>query len=634
MIMGRKPKRRKGRKKKRGQRTKRTRTPMAGGHTVLVLEYYQLAFLSIVKELSVPGRYSPAPSAKRRSFWQLIPPGLYSPVKGQEFVHLYLRSLEDDLRTRTSQQSIAYWLHVFRRLAPTPIGRDTSPTTVLLTRAALEAAVQKWASFALCGRVAHSDRVPPSAILKGFLIATRDEQTLAFLRAQPQLVLTDFGAPEYLAALETEKLGYEVWRSMALLRILGKGAQLEVGDAEELVHDNRSDELDTLVRHYDQRGGGLPTATATGTVFEHAFQERSAGVVVLPHYNVEGITFAQLRPLFQRFLGRPLGTPGGQGGPNFVWLPFNLRTFYEAHQPFSAAFRETHGVALESVLAVIGTICRELFLAWLEQPERHLLRLWQRAYDGPLRLAEYEETIRVNVPLALAALQLPFDPASLDVRAGVEFLTLREDRRQDIGISYSGPHYVFLPAGEERVFADYAYLWLRLYHLFHGVSVPDQNFKGDALERSVHRGESVLPTGELKGCDGTRRQVDAAFALDDILVIAECRAVTRSIAVDRGDLQALEKRKQVIEKALNDIDEKARWLASHREGTNYDVTPYRLILPVGITPFTEFISSLASRFWISDTLPRVLTPAELAAALDDGSMTAAAPASPNAVRLE
>src|SRR5262249_1736408 len=151
--------------------------------------------------------------------------------------------------------------------------------------------------------------------------------------------------------------------------------------------------------------------------------------------------------------------------------------------------------------------------------------------EGPCRLPKYEEAIQTALHSAIAQLGLPFDPAGISVREAVEFLTLRAEKRDGIGIGYPGPHHVFLPCGEDRGFVDSAHLFRRLVPLFHGVSLSDQNFKGEALEVLTRRGRSVLPSGELKGADGTSRQIDAAFGIGELLVIAECRVVARSIAV-------------------------------------------------------------------------------------------------------
>ncbi len=90
---------------------------------------------------------------------------------------------------------------------------------------------------------------------------------------------------------------------------------------------------------------------------------------------------------------------------------------------------------------------------------------------------------------------------------------------------------------------------------------------------------------------------------------------------DRGDPLAISyRRKQVIERSLNEIDEKALWLAKNPIGRNYDVTNFRYILPVGISPFVEFIPSLSPRYWISEKIPRVLTPPEFSELCNDSKI--------------
>jgi len=54
-------------------------------------------------------------------------------------------------------------------------------------------------------------------------------------------------------------------------------------------------------------------------------------------------------------------------------------------------------------------------------------------------------------------------------------------------------------------------------------------------------------------------------------------------------------------------------------GTNYDISSYDYILPVGVSPFVEFIPSKDKRYWISDTIPRVLTVKEFNDLINDKS---------------
>jgi len=140
------------------------------------------------------------------------------------------------------------------------------------------------------------------------------------------------------------------------------------------------------------------------------------------------------------------------------------------------------------------------------------------------------------------------------------------------------------------------------------VWISDQNFKGDALENAMQKGQSVLPTRPCKAINGEERQIDYAVALGKYLLIAECKAVGRSIGFDRGDPRSIKHRTDnVVELSLSQVDEKALWLASNPVGTNYDISTYSYILPVGVSPFVEFIPSKDTHYWISDAIPRVLT---------------------------
>jgi hypothetical protein len=626
--MGRKSKRRQRKTANRKRRQQKRRpTP----RRILAREYYNLAFLAFHEELEERRLYSRAFSAKRRAFWDVVPPGVHKSAQAQELLRAYLQSISTDLRTRISAQSLAYWMHLYRRIGPEAIGENNHPKTIFATRATIEAAVQKWGKSSLCDRIALSDRVQPSQILRGYL-QKHEPDTLAEVVAHPQLVLTDFGPAELVEFYETEKLAYEVWRSMAQLRIVGKGAELVVDHSEDpIVFDDRDDELDFLVSSFHDRSTPFEV-TASGTVFKSASDSPRGAVIFLPTYNLAQIDFSELSPFFSGLRGEPT-VVHGEGGPNFAFGAINMREFYAAHLAFRDAFFQKHGVSLESVLALVTAIGLSMKLSWPTNIKL-LIRHMSRGYDGPSTVPAFRHHIEPYVSAAVEALQFNIKPEALDLDGAICFFSLSEPAKVDIDIAYAGPHAIFLPCTEDQVFVDYAYILRRLYHLFYGVSPPNQNFKGDALELITDGDTSVLPTTELKGADGTSKQIDAAFAADaETLVICECRAVGRSIGFDRGDASAIEKRRQVVESVLHDADDKARWLSSHPKGSNYDISTFRRILPIGVTPFSEFIHSRAAHFWISDRLPRVLMPSELKDALEEGMIAEAALTSCNTVMV-
>jgi hypothetical protein len=592
------------------------------------LEYYELPFVLFHKALK-DLQYNDDFSQARRDFWAVVPPGTYGPEKGRAIVLQYLKRLDARLAAVISQHSIGYWLHIYRRLAPASIGKQKDPATVGLVRAAMEAAIQKYAQPKRCDGVAFSAEVGVEQIFDGLLLAPEFAFIKDSLSSQPsQLVLTKFGVTQLMEVYEAEKIAYEVWRSGATLRTLGKGAPLVVDPtSKELFYDNRSDELNQLIDYYDCRDMAVGVS-ATGTVFsEFNLDPKKGGNIFLPVYNVNQFTAADFARVFNSF-GLEIAHPEAER-PNFIWFPFNLAGFYRAHLPFAEAYKDQRGIDLEWIVALIGTLGYRAQYLWNEDP-LNLWRFWKRAYEGPSRKQLVIQEIKTFLPPACELLGLRIDPLSVDVGKTISFLSLNSEDRAHIDLLCSGPHALSLPL-DDRVFIDYAWLQRTLYNLFYEVKLSDQNFKGIALEEIARKGKSALPYGPCQSLKGDRRQIDAAFAREDKLIIAECRAFARSFGVDRGEPEAIRYRLRKLNDALRDVDGKARWLASNPKGANYDISPYRRIIPVAVTPFREYIPSLNSWYWLTSSMARALSPTELDELLDSPGSLEEASCSSNCV---
>jgi hypothetical protein len=351
----------------------------------MYLDYHIVPFAKFHYDLEVSG-FSHGPHSARAEFWSLVPPGQYAPGRGRELVLTYLNSVEARLAAMISNNSITYYLHVYRRLAPFSIGTDKRGMTVALIRATLEAAIQKYALPGLCGRIAISTEVPAEAILRGFLF--RDQRLWEVCGPtfqQPQLVLTEFGAPELAEFYLAEKLAFEVWKCSAVLRALGKSAPLRVFGSGEYFADDRSSELNDLIEIYDNRDR-FGDVSATGTVFPSPEDLRSSrGIVLLPVYNVDHHPWVVFRPWMGEAFKLDLAVGDGEqetAHSNFIWLPFDLLSFYTAHEPFAEAFEQCHGFKLKSAVAVVAALSMRSLYLWSTK-QGALIRHWLRAYDGP-----------------------------------------------------------------------------------------------------------------------------------------------------------------------------------------------------------------------------------------------------------
>ena len=584
---------------------------------LFMLGYYHRPFYLLHQENARVYQNFTMPHSIRNRFWQLIPHGEYPSEEGRVFLSSYLTAVESELAKQIKGLSLAYCLHLYRRLAPGPIGRDQQPRTIGLTRAVLEAAFQKYAHFQLCNKIAESTTVSIEKILGGLLMAPEFEDERNIIAQGNQLVLTDFTNVDLLAFYDLERLAYEIWRTAAALRITGKGAPLMVCDPPECFADGRSTELDFLVTNYDKRTGRSEwSSSASGVTFADVAQQSAEGCILVPIYNVGGVTSTDFKDFFSQMYGVRLMA---EVTFNFVWVPFNLREYRKAHLPFATAFYDRYKVSLDAVLTVIAALSLRVEYSWLQARGTSFFRFFQRAYEGPGNLKDIRDEILLLLPDACRTLGVDKAAvASDEIQTALDFWTLDNSNRKAIDLSYSGPHYLLLPVQENRVFIDYAWILRRLHDLFLGISIPDQNFKGDALETLIRSAQSVLPTKPCKTDKGESRQIDYAVACGSHLVIAECKAVGMSIAFDRGDPKAIKYRtNNVVERGLSEVDDKAKWLAVYPLGTNYDLSNYDYILPVVVSPFVEFIPSQDRRYWISRDLPRILTPKEFENLLND-----------------
>ncbi len=592
------------------RKAKRLRRAERAEKSGLLLDYCTIPLAVLHSQLDI--REFPTPHPIRVAFWQLLPPGNYAGSQARDILNRYLESIERELAEQLRGNSIAYFLHLYRRLSPGPAGGNDTPVTIAITRSSLEAAYQKYAQPVLCNRVANSDEVSAEAILRGQFVKYHAKKGVPEL--VPQLVLTEFGREELKQFYSLERLAYEVWKTMANLRAVGKGCGLVVTGDD--FHDTRSDELDFLISRYDERQRVF-LSSATGTVFDSA-PGTNEGWILLPALNCARTPVSAFDGLLKHCYGFDICSvvPDSELISNFVWHPFNIRSFWLAHKPFAPSFLAEHGIRLEVLLALIATITGIAIFSWKSAP--NWWRLWQRAYDGPMKLDLLRDVFKNTLSSGFSTLGVASRAEEAELDAAIRFLSLPANREDVISVGNHGPHSVFLPYEKDRIFIDYAFIEARLYWLFHNLNVPDQNFKGSALESYVRDRPSILPVKPCKAADGSSRQVDAAFAVGNVLVVVECKVKAQSFGFERGDPVAIEQRNMFVDQALRQVDDKAIWLSQHARGLNYDISRFDWILPLVVTPFVEFIRVKDANHWLDDVTPRVITPWELRAGLADG----------------
>jgi hypothetical protein len=519
-------------------------------HPKLIGDYYQRSFFLFHEQLKKDGYNPERPHPIRRRFWSLLPQREYAPIEARNLMLSYIDSVKKELAEVISKQSLAYWLHLYRRLSPESIGKTKKIATTGDVRASLEGAIQKFAKVNVCDRVDFSGNVSIDKVLGGILMGPDFDIEREILRNSKQLVLTSFTSNELREFYEVERLAYELWYGGAALRIIGKEAPIIVDDkVEAVVYDLRTDELNSLVEIYDKRNESWDywLLSSIGSVIDiHNISLDKSGFVFLPTYNVGKIPFSDFNSLFSHFSVKfkPITSANFF---NFIWLPFDLRQFRDIHVPFINVFNDKYGVSFDAVLVVIAALCQRVFYIWEESKGASIFRFWQRAYEGPYLRTYVNAEILAFAKSGLQLLGLSDLAVSRkEILKAIRFWTLNDETRPEIGLIYTGPHSVFLPYGNKRVFIDYAWILRRLYDLFIGLSIPDQNFKGDLLEDLVQEETAVLPRGNCKTKEGKQKQIDAAYSVGTRLIIVECKATGKSIGFICGDPGSIRFRKKSL----------------------------------------------------------------------------------------
>ncbi len=315
-----------------GKNAKKRREVKKWRSTSIVLDYYTLPFAELHQELMEHYKLPDYP-IERSNFWNMTPYDLYDPLTGREIIFAYLQVIEREMSEALMQNSLAYWLHAYRRIAPRPAGPNKSPTTLLTMRGIFETAIQKYSSLVPCEGIGSSKLISIDKVLGGRLMRPELKIVRNMLEEKEQLVLTDFGVANLKELYRLEQLAYEIWKCAANLRILGKGSSLKVLRSPINFTDDRTDDLDKVINIYDIRQQAFHTS-ATGTVFPNIPQDRH-DMVIIARYNGDQISVENHQEFFKVF---KLNLEPSFV-PNFIWTTFNLGGYVRARSSLRRKLR-------------------------------------------------------------------------------------------------------------------------------------------------------------------------------------------------------------------------------------------------------------------------------------------------------
>lgn len=148
------------------------------------------------------------------------------------------------------------------------------------------------------------------------------------------------------------------------------------------------------------------------------------------------------------------------------------------------------------------------------------------------------------------------------------------------------------------------------------------SIKGSAFEAEVIRiaaahGFAVWRKGGITFRGVGKRQIDASFVVGDTLFVVECKAFSQNPRIDQGDYVALKGRWEKLHKDyLKQVRTLKDFIQEHRAEPSVavpsEVTSFEHVV---CTTAVEWIPSRDPELWLTKTIPRICTPAELIQAM-------------------
>lgn len=514
--------------------------------------------------------------------------------KSWDLLRPYLDDLEIAISRIAQRHSRAYWFHLYRRLAPV-LSSDhdgkTDPLTAILVREIADQA------FVRYGSNRSDDLVPISATTPENLIGGYFATSIAavgptapkmlfdhFSRKQ-RWVLGQFQLDDFLDVHRLESLFYEYWRTMATLRMIGKGL---VGVWSEEINWFRYDQgvpPNLFTRYDDETFGPGGFQTLLGTW--HPQARRSD----------EGLFFA-----WAQYNSKNIYNDRTGSARNFEVGLESLAHFWAANGFLAEAFYKTHKVRLDALMYLLCALSasavipvRLVDIMTNEEDaksvfEANRLNLDFRAYV--LRTSSKNVIIREAVAMAGFLDENVSPPTEEDIESSFDFLCYDETKKNTVSLWAGGRKYPIFKYGDNHLFDIAAIIdWMQglFFGVRQGVEVKGFRFEDVFRQYLRDKGIDVIHHGEITWADGSVREADAVIRVGDIAIVAECVAAERPVDFEITEPRRFAKRKQILEAKAVQVSSLVEKLQVDPEPRNLDLSWAREIKWIVVSHLPEFL---------------------------------------------
>lgn len=372
-------------------------------------------------------------------------------------------------------------------------------------------------------------------------------------------------------------------------------------------------EQNTLIELYDARLSNNTLLSNAGTSIHYADEPKS---LVGFSFGVN-IDHRMTVPLVKN------GKTMASFKSNYVPGLLDLSAYYTYLSIFADEFQEHYGFTVDEFVAFIDGLSYRLLLMFRDDVfiQFHLL---QRAYvetpDLSVILDDAANFGRERFTFFTTTELHGFRDACTLI---ADRLIVKMENRDDIDLWTGGPRPVFYQLSGDSVVVDYS----GIPSLLQSMALPIGRMSGETgnrrsrvFEDQVHdhvvthfgEGSYWIHSREISTLEGQKKEIDATLILGNLLFIFECKAINVSLAFDRGDKEAVDYRIRKCNEALAEVDAKADFLSrNHDRLTIGFPDAVRYIVPVVVSPHSEYIWELDDDLFINKDIPRICTVADI-----------------------
>ncbi|HDK26448.1 MAG TPA: hypothetical protein ENG48_05075 [Candidatus Atribacteria bacterium] len=376
----------------------------------------------------------------------------------------------------------------------------------------------------------------------------------------------------------------------------------------------QNEEINFLIQLYDDRRDKNTLFSAVGTYFDNNIVKN----------NVLYALFLQLNVDLKKSFPFDLDLQSSNlFKPNYIPFIISLDKYYEYINLFNVEFKNKFGFSTKDFVVFISALTLHALYSF-EKYHCYRYALLQRAYTV------YDDKNALldgicEIATSLYSKKFGYLPKDLNLYINkiFKYLTCERNAPRDISLWTRGPRKIFYPIDNNRGIIDYS----GMLSVLETLMLPLSRLDGEAgNKRSIHfENETNDLVKKTFGLDcywigqkkinngkGEEREIDSSFFIREFLFLLECKSVNVSFAFDMGDKRALEFRKEKIKRAFDELNDKVDFIVKNRKCLSYPIPQnIKYIIPIVVSPFAEYIWEKSDNLFISENLPRVLTPNEL-----------------------